>query len=160
MRLEHVRRRFRTKAEAVDAVRGVTIALKAGAFHALVGPSGCGKTTLLHLIAGLDRPDHGRVTLAHHDLTQPSRDELAKLRAQHVAIVPQVSSLVAGLSARDNVALGLRARGTPRSRPAPERKKRCRRSASATWPSARASGLSGGERQRVALARALATDAA
>ena len=159
VRLDHVRRRYRTAAETVEAVRGVDIALKAGAFHALVGPSGCGKTTLLHLVAGLDRPDHGRVELAQTDLTTATRDELARLRARHVAIVPQVSALVAGLSARENVALGLRARGrTPHE--ARERAQDALQEVGlGDLAHRRADGLSGGERQRVALARALATDA-
>jgi ABC-type glutathione transport system ATPase component len=82
VRLEHARRRFTTRAEAVDAVAGVTLALKAGAFHALVVPSGCGKTTLLHLIAGLDRATRGRVTLAGEDVADRSREELAALRGR------------------------------------------------------------------------------
>jgi len=159
VRLEHVRRRFRTKAETVDAVRGVTLALKAGAFHALVGASGCGKTTLLHLIAGLDRPDHGRVTLADTDLAHATRDELANLRAQHVAIVPQVSALVAGLSARDNVALGLRARGVDAKTARTKAQDALQEVGLGELAKRSAGGLSGGERQRVALARALATDA-
>jgi len=157
--LEHVRRRFRTRAETVDAVAGVSMALKSGAFHALVGPSGCGKTTLLHLIAGLDRADHGRVTIAGEDVATRSREQLAELRARAVAVVPQVSALVAGLSALDNVALGLRARGdnaaAARAR-AYEALEQVGLHELARRP---ASGLSGGERQRVALARALATQA-
>lgn len=159
VRLEHVRRRFRTRAETVDAVRGVTLALKAGAFHALVGPSGCGKTTLLHLLAGLDRPDHGRITLAGRDLTHATRDELAALRAEHVAIVPQVSTLVAGLSARDNVALGLRARGATPSEARARAQAALQEVGLGELAKRPASGLSGGERQRVSLARALATHA-
>jgi ABC-type lipoprotein export system ATPase subunit len=143
----------------VDAVAGVSMALKSGAFHALVGPSGCGKTTLLHLIAGLDRADRGTVTIAGEDVSTCSREELAQLRARAVAIVPQVSALVAGLSALDNVALGLRARGenarNARTR-AQEALKEVDLHELANRP---ASGLSGGERQRVALARALATAA-
>jgi len=126
---------------------------------ALVGTSGSGKTTLLHLIAGLDRADHGRVVLAGHDLGDRTRAELAELRARHVAIVPQVSTLVAGLSALENVALGLRARGQT-AKQAREAAKRALEDVGLGELHRRpAGGLSGGERQRVALARALATDA-
>jgi ABC-type lipoprotein export system ATPase subunit len=159
VRLEHVRRRFRTRAETVDAVAGVSLALKTGVFHALVGPSGCGKTTLLHLIAGLDRPDDGQITLAGTRLEALDRGALAALRAEYVAIVPQVSTLVAGLSAADNVILGLRARGIE----AHVARERAREALAEVGLGAllrrAAGGLSGGERQRVALARALATDA-
>jgi ABC-type lipoprotein export system ATPase subunit len=157
VRLEHVRRRFRTMAEAVSAVDDVTLALKTGAFHALVGPSGCGKTSLLHLIAGLDRPDHGRVRIGGHDLADHDREGLARIRRELVAVVPQVSALVAGLSALDNVTLGLRARGVP------DAETRARRALTQLGlqdlAHRQAQGLSGGERQRVALARALATRA-
>jgi ABC-type lipoprotein export system ATPase subunit len=159
VRLAHVRRRFATRAETVDAVAGVTLALRRGAFHALVGPSGCGKTTLLHLLAGLDRPTLGRVCLAGEDLGLRSRDELAALRARAVAVVPQVSALVGGLSALDNVALGLRARGVAAG---PARARAAHALAEvglAELAGRSAEGLSGGERQRVALARALAADA-
>ena len=138
VRLEHVRRRFRTRAEAVDAVAGVTLALKAGAFHALVGPSGCGKTTLLHLIAGLDRADHG--TRRRSPARPHAHDRATSwpgCAREHVAIVPQVSTLVAGLSALDNVALGLRARGWPsRARAQSARTALAGRSASASSPNA------------------------
>lgn len=157
VRLEHVRRRFRTRAETVDAVAGVTLAFKTGAFHALVGPSGCGKTSLLHLIAGLDRPDHGRVIVAGADLTHASRAQLARIRRDDIAVVPQVSALVAGLSALDNVALALRARGVRNARP---RALHALQQLGLRELAHRgAGGLSGGERQRVALARALATHA-
>jgi ABC-type lipoprotein export system ATPase subunit len=157
--LEHVRRRFRTRAETVDAVAGVTLALKSGSFHALVGPSGCGKTTLLHLIAGLDRADHGTVTIAGEDVSTRSREQLAQLRARAVAVVPQVSALVAGLSALDNVALGLRARGVNASNARTRAYEALEDVGLHELAKRSASGLSGGERQRVALARALATGA-
>lgn len=159
VRLEHVRRRFTTRAETVDAVAGVDLTFKTGAFHALVGPSGCGKTSLLHLVAGLDRADHGRVEIGGVDVATEDRAGLARLRRERVAIVPQVSALVGGLSVLDNVALALRARGTG-ARPA--------RARALEAPTAldlqdlahrQAHALSGGERQRVALARALATNA-
>lgn len=159
VRLEHVRRRFTGKAETVEAVAGVNLAFKAGAFHALVGPSGCGKTTLLHLITGLDRADHGRVEIGGTDLAGETREGLARLRKDLIAIVPQVSALVAGLSALDNVALGLRARGEgPRAARA-RAHEALEEIGLQDLAHRQASGLSGGERQRVALARALATNA-
>jgi ABC-type lipoprotein export system ATPase subunit len=155
-----VRRRFTTRAETIEAVTGVDLALKAGAFHALVGPSGCGKTTLLHLIAGLDRPDHGRVLLNGTDLSSETREGLARLRRAMVAVVPQVSALVGGLSALDNVALGLRARGADARTASRDAHAALERLGLQDLAHRQASGLSGGGRQRVALARALATQAA
>lgn len=159
VRLEHVRRRFATRAETVDAVAGVSLTLKAGGFHALVGPSGCGKTTLLHLIAGLDRADHGRIVIAGTDLATEDRAGLARLRRERIAVVPQVSALVGGLSVLDNVALALRARGQE-AQPARARAlEALTRLDLQDLAQRQAQGLSGGERQRVALARALATHA-
>lgn len=159
VRLEHVRRRFTTRAETVDAVAGVDLTFKTGAFHALVGPSGCGKTSLLHLVAGLDRADHGRVEIGGVDVATEDRAGLARLRRERVAIVPQVSALVGGLSVLDNVALALRARGTG-ARPARARALEALTALDLQDLAHRqAHALSGGERQRVALARALATNA-
>ncbi|MDA0183216.1 ATP-binding cassette domain-containing protein [Solirubrobacter phytolaccae] len=159
VRLEHVRRRFATRAETVDAVAGVSLAFKAGAFHALVGPSGCGKTTLLHLIAGLDRADHGTVQIGGTDLATQTRAQLARLRREHVAVVPQVSALVGGLSALDNVALALRARGQDARQARAAALEALEQFGLQDLAQRAAQGLSGGERQRVALARALATKA-
>jgi ABC-type lipoprotein export system ATPase subunit len=159
VRLDGVRRRFTSNAERKDAVANVTLTLKTGTFHALVGPSGCGKTTLLHLIAGLDRADRGTVTLAGADLERHTREQLAALRAEHVAVVPQVSALVAGLSALDNVALGLRARGETAHAARTRAREALEQVGLQELASRLAGGLSGGERQRVALARALAGNA-
>jgi predicted ABC-type transport system involved in lysophospholipase L1 biosynthesis ATPase subunit len=116
--------------------------------------SGRLKTTVLHLIAGLDRPDHGTVTLAGTKLDTLDRTALAKPRAERVAIVTQVSTLIARLSAAANAALGLRARGWTAA-PARERAREALQEVGLGDLLKRpASGLSGGERQRVALARA------
>ena len=86
MKLEHVRRRFRTQGRGRRRGRGASRStLKAGAFHALVGPSGCGKTTLLHLIAGLGPPrprprDPRAASTSSHAVARRSS---AALRAQH-----------------------------------------------------------------------------
>jgi len=99
------------------------------------------------------------VTIAGQDVSTHSREQLAQLRARAVAVVPQVSALVAGLSALDNVALGLRARGESTQ----DVRTRAYEALEAVdlheLAKRLAGGLSGGERQRVALARALATNA-
>ncbi len=120
----------------------------------LVGPSGAGKSTLLRIVAGLERPDAGRVVLDGHVLHGPGVDVPAFRR--DVAYVFQEYALFPHLDVTDNVAYGLSARGASRE---------AQRSAAGAWlerlgigalAKARPGALSGGERQRVALARALA----
>jgi ABC-type lipoprotein export system ATPase subunit len=128
----------------------------AGRMTAVVGRSGTGKTTLLHLLAGLERPDHGEVDVCGDSLAGRSRPELAALRRQRIGIVTQEPGLVPYLSARENVLLALGIRQVPDG---PER-------AAAALDEVglgaqldqRATTLSAGERQRVAIARALAAD--
>jgi peptide/nickel transport system ATP-binding protein len=124
--------------------------------HVIVGPSGSGKTTLLHLIAGLERPTAGALEVAGADLVPMSREQLARFRREHLAVIPQAGALVAHLTARENVELALRIRGRD-DRPAAE-------AALAAvglgeLVERRAGHLSGGEQQRVAIARAVATGA-
>jgi ABC-type sulfate/molybdate transport systems ATPase subunit len=120
----------------------------------LVGPSGAGKSTLLRIVAGLDRPDTGRVALGGRVLHDAHSDVPAFRR--DVAYVFQEYALFPHLDVLDNVGYGLAARGASRA---------AQRSAAAAWlerlgiaalAKARPRALSGGERQRVALARALA----
>jgi ABC-type lipoprotein export system ATPase subunit len=129
-----------------------------GRLLAVVGRSGTGKTTLLHLLAGLERPTAGDVLFAGEPLNGKSRTELAALRRQHMALVTQEPGLVPYLTALENVALGLGVRG-------PMNGKEGRARAALIQVGLeqrlnhRATSLSAGERQRVAIARALATDA-
>ncbi len=133
------------------------VALRAGPDEvvAVVGPNGAGKTTLLRVLAGLVRPHRGRVTLG--DLVL---DGLAP-EQRPVAVVFQDALLFPHLSALDNVAYGLRARGTNRGdarRRAGEWLERV--GLDAGQAASRPAALSGGQAQRVALARALATEPA
>ena len=129
-------------------------------FVAIEGPSGSGKSTLLGLLAGLEPPDEGSVTVLGHDLARLSATERARLRQRRIGIVFQTFGLVAGLNVGDNVALPLALAGMPVG----ERMAR----AAATLDEvglghaapARIDQLSGGERQRVGIARALAGDPA
>jgi ABC-type lipoprotein export system ATPase subunit len=119
---------------------------------ALVGPSGTGKTTLLHLIAGLERPTAGRVEVEGRDLDALSRAELAAFRREQLAFVPQAAALAGHLSARENVALAAQIRG----RRDPQAVASALEAVGLTeLAGRRAAELSGGERQRVAVARAL-----
>ena len=130
----------------------------AGESIAVVGPSGAGKSTLLALLAGLDVPSSGRVTLNGNDLNALDEDGRARVRAQSVGFVFQSFHLVPSLNALENVMLPLELAGHPHARQAAldivdEVGLSDRRS---HYPAQ----LSGGEKQRVAIARAFATSPA
>ena len=128
----------------------------AGRLAAVTGPSGSGKTTLLNLIAGLEPPSSGRVTVLGQELTSLDRARRARLRAASIGVVSQQSGLVPFLGAQENVELGLALRG----RAADERPRLALEALKAVGLEHRAaqrvSRLSSGEQARVALARALA----
>ena len=152
--LEGVTRRFGTRGG--PAVAGVDLAIAPGRLHVLSGPSGCGKTTLIHLIAGLDRPDAGAVSVLGEPLGERTRTQLAELRREHVAIVPQAAALVPFLDARENVVLGLVARGLD-AREARERADEALALVGLEEVALHPAGqLSSGQRQRTAVARAVA----
>jgi multiple sugar transport system ATP-binding protein len=133
----------------IVALRDVTLEVAPGELLAVVGPSGCGKSTLLRLVAGLDDADVGQV-----EIDGRVADALSP-RERDVALVFQSHSLFPHMSAFDNMAYGLRLRGTP----ADEVRRRVGEAARTLGLEAllarRPSQLSGGERQRVALGRAL-----
>jgi NitT/TauT family transport system ATP-binding protein len=132
--------------EGRPALRGVSVAARAGAVTCVLGPSGSGKSTLLLVAAGLKRPDAGSTTL---DGVAVSPGD------QRTALVLQDYGLMPWLTALDNAALGLRVRGTRRGPARDAARAMLARFGLAGREGASPSALSGGERQRVALARAL-----
>ena len=131
---------------------GLDLELHRGELCVVTGRSGSGKTTLLRLLAGLDQPDAGYVSLLGQSLAELDRGQLAAVRRQHVGIVPQESGLVPFLGARENVELGLLVRGIRDDAAAREVCEAVGLSHRLDMPVSR---LSSGERARVAVARAL-----
>ena len=135
---------------------GLDATFAAGRLAAVTGPSGSGKTTLLNVIAGLEPPTAGGVTVLGQELTRLDRAARARLRAASIGVVSQQSGLVPFLGAQENVELGLALRG----RAADERPGLALEALKAVGvehhAGQRASRLSSGEQARVALARALA----
>ncbi len=137
------------------AVDGVTLQIAVGEAVAVMGPSGSGKSTLLNLIAGLDRPTSGTVTVAGQRIDTLSETGVARFRRQQVGMIFQFFNLLDDLTVLDNVLLPAQLAGVRRSQAkaradellAALRIERHRDS----YPGR----LSGGERQRVAIARAL-----
>lgn len=142
----------------VIAVNGVDLEVGEGSFVAIEGPSGSGKTTLLGLLAGLEAPDAGAITVLGLDLSRLTPAERARLRQRRIGIVFQSFGLIASLRAGENVALPLALAGMPEGmRDARARDALAEVGLDSSF-GARIDELSGGERQRVGVARALAID--
>jgi len=146
-------RRYGQGNTAVEAPRGVSIAIAEGELVAVMGPSGSGKSTLMHILAGLDRPTTGEVWLDDTNIVEVGDTELTKLRRRHVGFVFQFFNLLPMLTAEENVVLPLELAGRK-----PERgwiEKLLAEVGLADRRRHRPSELSGGQQQRVAIARAL-----
>ena len=153
-----VRKTFEAENAPVRALRGVTLTLEPGEFVALMGPSGCGKSTLLNLVAGLETPDEGEISVAGEPVTGRTEDELARLRRHHIGLVFQFFNLLEGMTVLENVALPAIIAG--RKRKMAETRARDLLDLLGIGDKALAvpGVLSGGQRQRLAIARALANN--
>ncbi|MDR2380172.1 MAG: ATP-binding cassette domain-containing protein [Bifidobacteriaceae bacterium] len=137
------------------ALRDATGQIDAGEFVAVVGASGSGKTTLLSLLGLLDQPTSGEYWLAGIDVRSLSERQRNALRARRFGFVFQNSYLIGTETVADNVDLGLRVRGVPRSERHARTREALERVGLLDHIDRRAAALSGGEKQRVAVARAL-----
>jgi putative ABC transport system ATP-binding protein len=151
--LQHLALHYLLGEQRVDVLRNVTLTIPAGQSVAIAGPSGSGKTSLLLLLAGLERPQAGRVLLDGQALDAMDRDALADLRRERIGIVFQSFHLLASLTALDNVALPLQLAG--RRDAQAKARDFLRRVGLAARQHHYPGQLSGGEQQRVAIARAL-----
>ncbi len=154
IRLSGIRKRLRSGDGMVEILRGIDLEVVRGESVAVIGPSGSGKSTLLGLIAGLDAPSEGQVTLGDTDLASLDEDGRARLRGERIGFVFQSFHLMPTLTALENVMVPLELAGEPAAEATAlgllERVGLGRRAGH--YPAQ----LSGGEQQRVALARALA----
>ncbi|WP_246164258.1 ABC transporter ATP-binding protein [Blastochloris sulfoviridis] len=141
-------------AARVHVLKDVDLAIDRGEAVGLVGPSGSGKSTLLMVMAGLEKPDSGRVEVAGENLMELGEDALARFRGRHIGIVFQSFHLIPTMTALENVAVPLELAGIA------DAFDRARQELVTVGLSDRLghypAQLSGGEQQRVALARALA----
>jgi putative ABC transport system ATP-binding protein len=155
--LARVEKVYRSGKVGFPALSGVDLAIAAGEVVAVTGPSGSGKSTIINLVAGIDRPTAGTVTVAGRRLEEMSEEQLAAWRGRTIGVVFQFFQLMPTLTAAENAALPLDlARiGTPAGRRAA-----ASRNLATVGLADRGSRLplelSGGEQQRVAIARAMA----
>jgi putative ABC transport system ATP-binding protein len=151
-----LRKTFEAENAPVRALRGIDLTVHAGEFVAVMGPSGCGKSTLLNLVAGLDVPDEGTITVAGETVTGRTEDDLARMRRKHMGIVFQFFNLLEGMTVLENVVLPSVIAG--RRRKMAETRARDLLDLLGIGDKAAAvpGVLSGGQRQRLAIARALA----
>ena len=153
-----VSKSYRRDSLEIPVLRDITLEVPEGEFLGLMGPSGSGKTTLLNLIAGIDRPDAGSVSVAGTDVTKLSESQLAQWRATHIGFVFQFYNLLPVLTAFENVELPLLLTSLSKA----ERKKHVETALALVGLADRMDyyprQLSGGQEQRVAIARAIASD--
>ena len=153
-----VRKTFEAENAPVRALRGVDLTVAAGEFVAVMGPSGCGKSTLLNLVAGLDVPDEGTITVAGEQVTGRTEDELARMRRKHMGIVFQFFNLLEGMTVLENVVLPTVIAGRKRKMAETRARDLLDLLGIGDKASAVPGVLSGGQRQRLAIARALANE--
>ena len=158
IKVDHVTKSYRRDSIEIPVLRDISIDVPAGEFLALMGPSGSGKTTILNLIAGIDRPDAGKVIVNGTDIALLGESDLARWRARHVGFIFQFYNLLPVLTAFENVELPLLLTGLPRK----EKREHVEAALNLVGLGDRIhhypKQLSGGQEQRVAIARAIVTD--
>jgi putative ABC transport system ATP-binding protein len=156
--IRDVTKAYRRDSQEIPVLTGVNMDIAQGEFLALMGPSGSGKSTLLNLLAGLDRPNSGRITVAGEDVTRMTGKQLAAWRARHVGFVFQFYNLLPVLTAFQNVELPLLLTSLSKK----DRRDHVLASLEIVSLTDRAEHfprqLSGGQQQRVGIARAIVSD--
>jgi putative ABC transport system ATP-binding protein len=156
--IKDIYKSYRRGSQSIAVLLGVTLKIEEGSFAALMGPSGSGKSTLLNLIAGIDRPDKGRLFVAGADITKLSEVDLARWRAANIGFIFQFYNLIPVLTALENVELPLTLSNLNRR----ERREHAMVALELVGLTDRVKHypreLSGGQQQRVAIARAVVVD--
>jgi putative ABC transport system ATP-binding protein len=158
VRVQDVFKEFHRDKITIPVLQGINLQLPRGDYLALMGPSGSGKSTLLNLVAGLDRPTTGTVTVCGQDLGATSESALAGWRSRHIGFIFQLYNLIPVLTAYENIELPLTLTSLSRR----QRREHVEAALEVVGLSDRGDHyprqLSGGQEQRVAIARAIAAD--
>ncbi len=152
---ENLGKRYWQGNQEVKVLQNLNLVVHQGDTLAVVGVSGSGKSTLLHLLAGLDQPDSGSVSIKGTDLAGLTQSKLGELRNKHLGFVYQFHHLLPEFSAQENVALPLMIGGLSRAKAESAAAAMLAEVGLTHRVTHHPSALSGGERQRVAIARAL-----
>jgi putative ABC transport system ATP-binding protein len=153
VQVQDVFKSYRQGDSLIEVLSGVNLQVESGSTHAILGQSGSGKSTLLSLLAGLDHPTRGVVSIDGQRITGMNEKSLAAFRARNLGIIFQQFHLMANLTALENISLPLEIARDPESL---ERARQALLQVGLAHREAHMpSQLSGGERQRVAIARAL-----
>ncbi|AGB74315.1 MULTISPECIES: ABC transporter ATP-binding protein [Rhizobium] len=156
--LKEVRKAYRIGKEDISIFSGLDLAIPQGDFVAIMGPSGSGKSTLLNMLAGIDRPDAGSVSIGDHRLDWMGERALSSWRAHNIGIVFQFYNLLPMLTSAENVELPLLLKPLSTK----ERRDRVGKVLDLVGLTGREkqypSSMSGGQQQRVGIARAIVSD--
>ncbi len=156
--IRNVHKSFSRDAQKIEVFTGLSLDIPEGSFTALMGPSGSGKSTLLNLLAGLDKPTSGTITIGGENVGAMSSAQLAQWRSRHVGFVFQSFNLLPVLTAYQNVELPLLLTGLSKR----DRAERVKLALGVVGLGDRMDHyprqLSGGQEQRTAIARAIVAD--
>lgn len=158
IKAENISQSFKTPAGKIDILKNVSFSIKANSFNVIFGQSGSGKTTLLNILAGLQAPFSGRLTVQGDDIYTLSSDERAHFRASRVGFIQQRNYWVKSLNVLENVSIPLHFLGYSRHEAAKAAMVALDRVGMTDYAQKSPLVLSGGEQQRVAVARAFAND--
>jgi len=155
IRCVDVHKRYRQGSEYVHALRGVDLEIPGAGFYAIMGASGSGKSSLLHLLAALDTPDQGELSVAGQRIDTLDDRALTHFRRREIGLVFQQFNLIPTLSAQDNIELPAVLAGESRDYMRQRSSELLERFGLTARARHRPDALSGGEQQRIAIARAL-----
>jgi len=157
-RVENLSKTYVMGLVTVQALRGVSIALRGGEYIAVMGPSGCGKSTLLNILGCLDKPTGGQYVLGGEDVSQLDDDRLSEIRSARLGFVFQSYNLIQQLSVVENIEVPLYYQGMPEEESRSRAIEFAQRVGLESRLHHKPFELSGGQQQRVAIARALVND--
>ena len=158
IRLDGVTKVYGEGSTAFQALRGISLAVTAGEFVAVMGPSGSGKSTVMNIIGCLDVPTAGAYAFRDVPVERMTRDQRARLRRAHLGFVFQGFNLLARTTAQENVELPLLYRGESTAQRHAAARAALASVGLAGWEHHTPAELSGGQQQRVAIARAIVSN--